>query len=227
MADSGSAPELLPRAETEDHEVRRLAAVLAILTRERDDAVMQARASESLRQQEELSHRRTQAQLAAQLSELKRLNAEMVAARRAALNVMEDAIMARDALRDRERWLAGQKQALHAALGGAPLADSLAVLVKTSIEHFGPTSRAAFWVADHDGKALHHVVGMDYGYAKKCDGFPIGPDSFACGLAVHEGEPILTADVRREPLWGSTHHRRAGRAHFREWGRDPPGPSGV
>ena len=151
---------------------------LATLTRERDDAVMQARAAEKLRQEEEWNHRWTQTQLAMQLAELRRLNAEMVAARRAALNVMEDAIMARDSLRERETWFAGQKQALHAALGGAPLADSLAVLVNTSIEHFGPTSRAAFYLADCDGKALHHVVGMDPEYAKKCEGFPIGPGSF-------------------------------------------------
>jgi signal transduction histidine kinase/ActR/RegA family two-component response regulator len=203
MGDSVTDSGMAPQTEPEAHEVRRLTDEMATLTRQRDDAVMEALAAESLRQQEEARHRRTQAELAAQLSELQRLNAEMVAARRAALNVMEDAVMARDALRDRERWLAGQKQALHAALGGAPLAVSLAVLVETSIEHFGPTSRAAFYLADHDGKAVHHVVGMDRGYAKKCEGFPIGPDSFACGLAVHEAKPILTADVRQEPLWGS------------------------
>jgi len=193
MADSGPDP---------GQEVRGPADELATLTRERDDALMRARAAESLRQDEESSHRRTQAQLATQVSELQRLNAEMVAARRAALNVMEDAIMARDSLRDREMWLAGQKQALHAALGGAPLADSLAVLVKSSIEQFGKTSRAAFYLADHDGRTLHHVAGMDREYAKKCERFPIGPDSFACGLAVHEGKAILTADVRQEPRWG-------------------------
>jgi signal transduction histidine kinase len=42
---------------------------------------------------------------------------------------------------------------------------------------------------------------MGTDYAKKCEGFPIGADSFACGLAIHDGKPILTTDVRHEPLW--------------------------
>ena len=104
-------------------------------------------------------------------------------------------------IRHNQAWLAGQKQALQTALSGAPLEESLAVLVGSSIEHFGPTTRAAFYLADRNGKTLYHVVGMGPEYTKKCEGFPIGPDSFACGLAIHNGQPILTTDVRQEPLW--------------------------
>jgi signal transduction histidine kinase len=104
-------------------------------------------------------------------------------------------------IRQNQAWLAGQKQALQAALSGAPLAESLAVLVNSSMAHYGPTTRAAFYLADRVGKTLYHVVGMGPEYAKKCEGFPIGPDSFACGLAIHDGKPILTTDVRQEPKW--------------------------
>ncbi len=106
-------------------------------------------------------------------------------------------------LREREAWLSGQGEALEAALNGSPLEASLGVLVRTATGLLGPDVRAAFYLANPAGTALHHVVGMHHGYAEAVDGFPIGPESLSCGLAVHTGQPILTADVRQEPLWGA------------------------
>src|SRR5262249_55120909 len=45
---------------------------------------------------------------------------------------------------------------------------------------------------------LQHVVGMSESYAECVDGFRIGPDSLACGLAVYTGQPVITADVTED-----------------------------
>jgi PAS domain S-box-containing protein len=102
---------------------------------------------------------------------------------------------------EKDAWFAGQREALAAALNDAPVSESLAILVRTATAQLGPGVRAAFYLANAEGTALHHVVGMTPDYAKAVDGFPIGPESLSCGLAVHTGQPILTADVNAEPLW--------------------------
>ena len=42
---------------------------------------------------------------------------------------------------------------------------------------------------------------MPEAYAKAVDGFQIGPESLACGLATHTGQPVLTTDVNEDPRW--------------------------
>jgi len=63
----------------------------------------------------------------------------------------------------------------------ASLSDLLDVLVRTAIQKTEGEARAAFYVAN--GATLHHVTGMPEAYAKCVDGFAIGPESLACGLA--------------------------------------------
>ena len=109
--------------------------------------------------------------------------------------------IARDELRDRQVWLDGQREALEAAVNGARLETSLAVLVRTAIEAVGQDARAGFYLANDEGTALRHVVGMPAEYAEAVDGFKVGPDSLACGLATATGQPVLTTDVRTDPLW--------------------------
>ena len=48
--------------------------------------------------------------------------------------------------------------------------------------------------------ATVHVAGTPESYAECVDGFKIGPDSLACGLAAFTGKPVVTPDVTREPL---------------------------
>jgi two-component sensor histidine kinase/CheY-like chemotaxis protein len=102
-------------------------------------------------------------------------------------------------LRERETWLSGQRQAFESALSDAPLAESLGILVDTAVAALGSGVRAAFFVANADGTALHHVVGMSAEYAQAVDGFVAGPESLTCGLAA--GRAVLTADVRNDPRW--------------------------
>jgi GAF domain-containing protein len=86
-------------------------------------------------------------------------------------------------------------------MNGAPLDASLGVLARIVIEQLGQDTRAAFYLANHEGTSLHHVVGMPAAYAKEVDGLKAGPESLACGLATHTGQPVLTSDVTKEPLW--------------------------
>ncbi|HEU0072245.1 MAG TPA: HWE histidine kinase domain-containing protein [Alphaproteobacteria bacterium] len=102
---------------------------------------------------------------------------------------------------DGQAWLAGQKEAFQRALNNADLASSLAPLITTITNYFEDRARCAFFIANADSTAIHHVIGMPAGYAKAIDGFKIGADSIACGLAAHSGRGIVTPDVFIEPLW--------------------------
>jgi PAS domain S-box-containing protein len=97
--------------------------------------------------------------------------------------------------------LEGQKDAFQAAMKGCSLEESLHVLVRLAIGFTGGRARAAFFLTRPDGNTLRHVVGMTKEYAFDVDGFLIGADSLACGLAMHLRQPIITPDVETEPRW--------------------------
>ena len=98
-------------------------------------------------------------------------------------------------------WLSAQKEAFQAAINGAPLTESLGILVDTACSQSGGSLRAAFYLTDPGGTGLQHVIGMPKPYALAVGGIKIGPDSFACGLAAFNGQPVITVDVRKEPRW--------------------------
>ena len=108
---------------------------------------------------------------------------------------------AEESLRESELWLTGQKQAFQAAVSGAALSESLDLLIRTAKKQYRGEVRCAFYIADKAGKELHNVVGMTEEYAQCVDGFKIGSDSLACGLAAHTGEPRITPDVCEDPRW--------------------------
>jgi signal transduction histidine kinase/DNA-binding response OmpR family regulator len=127
---------------------------------------------------------------------------ELIARVDAHVRLARERRAATDALRDREAWLGGQRKALEAALNGAPLEAALGVLVRTATDGLGDGTRAAFYLTNGDDTSLHHVVGMTAAYAAAVDGFKIGPESLACGLAMYTGNPVLTADVTADARWG-------------------------
>ncbi len=102
---------------------------------------------------------------------------------------------------ERKAWLDSQRQAFEAALNGEPLDVALGILVRAVIDAIGQDARAGFYLANKEGTALHHIVGMPPEYAEAVDGFKVGPDSIACGLATATGKPVLTTDVREDRLW--------------------------
>lgn len=105
-----------------------------------------------------------------------------------------------DRLRESEALLAGQNDAFQAAVSGASLDRSLSALCHTATAHFHD-ARCAFYIANANGAELRHVVGMPDHYTECIDGFKIGDDSLACGLAAYTGQPVITSDVALEPRW--------------------------
>ncbi|MCJ2020018.1 PAS domain S-box protein [Methylobacterium sp. E-065] len=98
-------------------------------------------------------------------------------------------------------WLSAQREAFHAAINGAPLAECLGILVATACSQSGSGLRSAFYLTNPGGTGLQHVIGMPEPYAVAVSGIKIGPDSLACGLAVFTGQPVITVDVQKEPRW--------------------------
>jgi two-component system CheB/CheR fusion protein len=106
------------------------------------------------------------------------------------------------ALRERELWLAGIREALELALSGQNPDASLARLVSTVTTALGEErTRAAFYLANSEGTELNHVVGMSAEFAEAVKGFGIGPESPACGLATHRREPVIAPDVMEDSAW--------------------------
>jgi hypothetical protein len=112
--------------------------------------------------------------------------------------------LAEEALRTNEKRMRGQKEAFQAAINGAKLEDSLAILAGIVTEETAGQARTAFYIADPDLTCLDPIRGagdMPESYMKQVEGFVIGMDSLACGLATATGRPVLTRDVFEEPLW--------------------------
>jgi GAF domain len=138
---------------------------------------------------------------AAQWLELGALQ-QVLAARRDSANVLGSGNKASvKILKDRQAWLSGQRQAFEMAMLGRELETTLGILIRTASTVIGGGVRAAFYLANAAGTTLHHVVGMPLAYAEAVDGFKIGADSLACGLAAHMGRPVLTADIASDPRW--------------------------
>jgi len=99
-------------------------------------------------------------------------------------------------------WISAQKEAFQTAINGAPLAESLGILVDTACSQSGGGLRAAFYLTNPGGTGLQHVIGMPEPYALAVvAGITIGPDSLACGLSAFTGQPVITIDVRTDPRW--------------------------
>jgi GAF domain-containing protein len=96
-------------------------------------------------------------------------------------------------------WL--PRERLEEAENRSSLADLLDVLVSTAVEHSDGKARAAFYLADPNQTELRHIIGMPQAYAHYVDGFAIGPQSLACGLAAATRRPVITPDVAKEPRW--------------------------
>jgi PAS domain S-box-containing protein len=111
---------------------------------------------------------------------------------------------AEEALRSAGKQAHGQKEAFQSAINGEPLADSLGILARMAIEEMAGAARTAFYIVNADGTHLHPIRGagdMPDSYTAQVDGFVIGTDSLACGLATATGCPVLTRDVFDEPRW--------------------------
>lgn len=116
---------------------------------------------------------------------------------------------AEEALRRSGQQMRWQKEALLAAVNGAPLGESLSLLGRVMSDESDGEVRTAFYIENGAGARSHSVPGaadMPESYMRQMDGFavddiPAETHSLACGLAIAQGNPVLTSDVFAEPLW--------------------------
>ncbi|WP_058534632.1 GAF domain-containing sensor histidine kinase [Legionella saoudiensis] len=118
-------------------------------------------------------------------------------------NALLERMRVQTVLRENKSWLNGQKEAFQAAMSGLPLTVSLKALVDTIVVQTNGAARAAFYRMSAAGTGLYHIVGMSEEYANDVNGFKVGPDSLACGLAMYKGEPVITPDIEEDPAWGT------------------------
>lgn len=99
--------------------------------------------------------------------------------------------------------LKGQNEALQLALGGAPLPEVLAVLVRAAESQSGGKFLGSILLLDEDGKHLHlgAAPSLPPAYNQAIDGLPIGPRAGSCGTAAHFGHVIIATDLETDALW--------------------------
>lgn len=107
-----------------------------------------------------------------------------------------------DATRSRA-LLAGQNQALQLAVGGAPLASVLEVLVLTAERQSEGGVLASVLLLDEEGERLRHgaAPSLPTPYCQAIDGLVIGPSVGSCGTAAYRNQVVVVTDIARDPLW--------------------------
>ncbi|MEO6773209.1 MAG: histidine kinase [Kofleriaceae bacterium] len=96
----------------------------------------------------------------------------------------------------------GEQRALEMLAAGAPIADTLAVVVE-AIEQATDGIIASILVIDETGTRLRHGAAprLPRSYQDAVDGTVIGPAAGSCGTAAFRREPVYVADTMVDPLW--------------------------
>jgi diguanylate cyclase (GGDEF)-like protein/PAS domain S-box-containing protein len=96
----------------------------------------------------------------------------------------------------------GQAQILEMIAKGAPLPAVLDRLVRLVESHLGGVF-GSILLLDEDGIHLRcgAAPNLAESYVKAIDGIPIGPNAGSCGTAAYRREPVIVADIARDPLW--------------------------
>lgn len=114
--------------------------------------------------------------------------------------------------RQAEHLLNGQKQVLEMTASGAPLPETLAVLVRL-MEALSPGMVGSILLLDEDGLHLRHgaAPSLPAAYMAAVDGLPIGPCAGSCGTAAYRKEAVIVEDIATDPLWAD--YRAAALPH--------------
>ncbi|MBC5784410.1 response regulator [Ramlibacter sp. USB13] len=99
--------------------------------------------------------------------------------------------------------LAGQNQALQLAVGGAPLASVLDVLVLTAERQSDGGVLASILLLEEEGERLRHgaAPSLPAAYSQAIDGLVIGPSVGSCGTAAWRNQVVVVSDIASDPLW--------------------------
>jgi PAS domain S-box-containing protein len=112
--------------------------------------------------------------------------------------------LAKEDLRRRnETLLAGQKRVLEMVATSAPLADTLAELMRF-IEAQEEGLRCGILTVSEDGGHFQRGYGpsLPEAYHKALEGVPIRPPYLGpCGEAAHRGKPVVVSDVAADTRW--------------------------
>jgi PAS domain S-box-containing protein len=105
-----------------------------------------------------------------------------------------------------------EQQVLEMIARSAPLADSLASLVRAIEDHSPPTIGSVL-ILDPDGLHVRHGAGpsLPAAFMEAVDGSPIGPRAGSCGTSAFLKKTVIVEDIETDPLW--EHYRTLARAH--------------
>jgi PAS domain S-box-containing protein len=109
---------------------------------------------------------------------------------------------AEQAAHESARLLNGQNEVLELIARGAPLQDTLSLLLHV-IETQSPGMLCSILLLDPDGIHLRHgaAPSLPKGFTRAIDGKRIGPNAGSCGTAAFLGEPVVVEDIATHPLW--------------------------
>ena len=101
-----------------------------------------------------------------------------------------------EALRD------GESRILEMIARDAPLEEILENLVRVVEAQFAGLLCSVL-LLDDDGQHVRHgaAPSLPKAYTKAIDGLCIGPKAGSCGTAMYRREPVIVADILRDPLW--------------------------
>jgi PAS domain S-box-containing protein len=126
-----------------------------------------------------------------------------------------------------ETLLDSQKQVLEKIAAGAPLIETLTLLIDT----FEPLARCkagSILFLDPEGQRLHYGIAprLPEAYIRATEGLAIGPRAGSCGTAAFRKAPVIVADTFTDPLW-ETWREPARQYHLRScWSVPILGPQG-
>jgi PAS domain S-box-containing protein len=112
------------------------------------------------------------------------------------------------------RLLEGQNDVLELIASGAPLRDTLDLLLRViEAQCEGDGLLGSILLLDPDGRHMRHgaAPSLPDGYVRAIDGQPIGPNAGSCGTAAHRREPVIVEDIATDPLWEG--YREVALAH--------------
>jgi PAS domain S-box-containing protein len=103
---------------------------------------------------------------------------------------------------DNARLLKGQNEVLKLIAEGAPLHETLDLLLRV-IESQAPGMLCSILLLDSDNAHLHHgaAPSLPKSFTRSIDGKRIGPNAGSCGTAAFSGEPVIVEDIATHPLW--------------------------
>ena len=96
----------------------------------------------------------------------------------------------------------GESRILEMIVRDAPLEQILENLVRVVEAQFAGLLCSVL-LLDEDGRHMRHgaAPSLPKPYAKAIDGLCIGPKAGSCGTAMYRREPVVVADILKDPLW--------------------------